>query len=137
MIRLAKQEVLLLLPTVNAFLREQRLGIIQLLSWVKEGIKTKRDFEFRSPGEFGVTTVTIVVVDKKESLVFEKTDDSKENFAEALGLATYSDSKPNVMASRAYGGKWQYMNNLKPMTGCKTNSLISLVMRWKHQLSRF
>jgi two-component system sensor histidine kinase VicK len=128
MIRLAKQEVLLLLPTVNAFLREQRLGIIQLLKQgateravhikilvpddpliennlgdmvplkVKEGIETKRNFEFRSPGEFAVTTVTIIVVDKKESLVFEKKDDSKENFAEALGLATYSDSKPTVMA---------------------------------------
>jgi two-component system, OmpR family, sensor histidine kinase VicK len=128
MIKLAKHEVLLLLPTINAFLREQRLGIIQLLKQgateravhikilvpddpliennlgdmvppkAKEGIETKRDFEFRSPGEFAVTTVTIVVVDKKESLVFEKKDDSKENFAEALGLATYSDSKPTVMA---------------------------------------
>ncbi|MGC1134939.1 MAG: ATP-binding protein [Nitrososphaeraceae archaeon] len=128
MIRLAKQEVLLLLPTVNTFLREQRLGIIQLLKQgateravhikilvpddplikknlgdmvplnAKEGIETKRNFEFRSPGEFAITTVTIIVVDKKESLVFEKKDDSKENFAEALGLATYSDSKPTVMA---------------------------------------
>ncbi len=127
MIRLAKQEVLLLLPTVNTFLREQRLGIIQLLKQgateravhikilvpdnplIKnnlgdmvplkaKGIETKRNFEFRSPGEFAVTTVTIIVVDKKESLVFEKKDDSKENFAEALGLATYSDSKPTVMA---------------------------------------
>lgn len=128
MIRLAKQEVLLLLPTVNAFLHEQRLGIIQLLKQgaaeravhikilvpddpsiennlgdmvplkAKEGIETKRNFEFRSPGEFAVTTVTIMVVDKKESLVFEKKDDSKENFAEALGLATYSNSKPTVMA---------------------------------------
>ena len=31
MIKSAEYEVLLLLPTVNAFLREQRLGIIQLL----------------------------------------------------------------------------------------------------------
>jgi len=138
MIRLAKQEVLLLLPTVNAFLREQRLGIIQLLKQgateravhikilvpddpliennlgymvplkAKEGIETKRNFEFRSPGEFAVTTVTIIVVDKKESLVFEKKDDSKENFAEALGLATYSDSKPTVMAySSIFESLWR------------------------------
>jgi signal transduction histidine kinase len=138
MIRLAKQEVLLLLPTVNAFLREQRLGIIQLLKQgateravhvkilvpddpliknnlgdmvplkAKEGIETKRNFEFRSPGEFAVTTVTIIVVDKKESLVFEKKDDSKENFAEALGLATYSDSKPTVMAySSIFENLWR------------------------------
>lgn len=128
MIKLAKHEVLLLLPTINAFLREQRLGIIQLLKqgaterdvhikilvptdpliekslWDiaspegKEGIGRKKDIEFRSPGEFAVSTVTIVVVDKEQSLVFEKKDDSKENFAEALGLATYSNSKPTVTA---------------------------------------
>ena len=56
----------------------------------KEGIKRKMDFVFRSMNtsteEIPVNTVTIVVVDKKESLVFEKTDDSKENFVEASGL---------------------------------------------------
>ncbi len=128
MIKSAEYEVLLLLPTVNAFLREQRLGIIQLLKQeaneraviVKilvpadpliknnlqdmvapedvEGIERKKDIEFRSPSEFVVDTITIVVIDKKESLVFEKKDDSKENFVEALGLATYSNSKPTVMA---------------------------------------
>ena len=51
-----------------------------------------------STEEIPVNTVTIVVVDKKESLVFEKKDDSKENFVEALGLATYSDSKPTVLS---------------------------------------
>jgi len=128
----AKHEVLLLLPTINAFFREERLGIIQLLKQgaiergvnvkilvpadrvieknlgnmtaleSKEGIKRKMDFDFRSMNtsaeEIPVNTVTIVVVDKKESLVFEKKDDSKENFVEALGLATYSDSKPTVMS---------------------------------------
>jgi nitrogen-specific signal transduction histidine kinase len=128
MIKSAENEVLLLLPTVNAFLREQRLGIIQSLKQGateravivkilvpadpliknnlgdmaapedKEEIERKKDFEFRSPSEFAVDTVTIVVVDKKESLVFGKKDDSKENFVEALGLATYSNSKPTVMA---------------------------------------
>jgi two-component system, OmpR family, sensor histidine kinase VicK len=128
MIKSAEYEVLLLLPTVNAFLREQRLGIIQLLKQEateravivkilvpadpliknnledmaapedEEGIERKKDLEFRSPSEFVVNTVTIVVIDKKESLVFEKKDDSKENFVEALGLATYSNSKPTVMA---------------------------------------
>jgi signal transduction histidine kinase len=128
MIKSAEYEVLLLLPTVNAFLREQRLGIFQLLKQgvmdhaarvkilvpddpliVKsqrdlivytpmEGAERKNNFEFRSPSEFAVTTVTIVIVDKKESLVFEKKDDSKENFVEALGLATYSNSKPTVMS---------------------------------------
>jgi hypothetical protein len=124
---------LLLLPTVNAFLREERLGIIQLLKQAatedgvnvrilsptsniiekrlkdiivredkEEGEKKRRNFNFRSINtpfeEFVVNTVTIVVVDKKESLVFEKVDDSKDNLIEALGLSTYSNSKPTVMS---------------------------------------
>src|SRR5262245_35582194 len=94
-IKSAEYEVLLLLPTVNAFLREQRLGIFQLLKQgamdhgvrakilvpddplieksqrnlvaytTKEGEERKNNFEFRSPGEFAVTTVTIVIVDRK------------------------------------------------------------------------
>jgi signal transduction histidine kinase len=51
-----------------------------------------------SSEETAVSTVTIMVVDKKESLVFEKTDDTKVNFIEAVGLATYSNSKPTVMS---------------------------------------
>jgi signal transduction histidine kinase len=64
----------------------------------------KRDFGFdlrsinTSSEETAVSTVTIVVVDKKESLVFEKTDDTKENFIEAVGSATYSNSKPTVLS---------------------------------------
>jgi K+-sensing histidine kinase KdpD len=45
-----------------------------------------------------VTTVTIVVVDRKESLVIEKTDDSKQNFIDAVGISTYSNSKPTVLS---------------------------------------
>ena len=122
---------MLILPTVNAFLREQRLGIIHLLiqagaerdvnvriltptndvienilkstvvSQYQKGEK-KRDFDLRSintsSDEIAVSTITIVVIDNKESLVFEKTDDTKENFIEAVGLATYSNSKPTVMS---------------------------------------
>jgi len=62
----------------------------------------KNDFDLRSINmsseETAVSTVTIVVVDKKESLVFEKVDDTKENFIEAVGFATYSNSKPTVMS---------------------------------------
>jgi two-component system, OmpR family, sensor histidine kinase VicK len=131
MVKSAQHEVLLILPTVNAFLREHRIGIIQLLmqvardrgvsvriltptndvinnvlentvvSYQEDGVK-KRDFDLRSINisseETAVSTVTIIVVDKKESLVFEKTDDKKENFVEAVGFATYSNSKPTVMS---------------------------------------
>jgi two-component system, OmpR family, sensor histidine kinase VicK len=132
MLKSAKSEILLVLPTVNAFLREHRLGVIQLLEQAatqdgvvvriltptndvienivkkvlianeQRGGEKNGNFDLRSintPSEkMVVSTVSIVVVDKKESLVFEKKDDSKENFIEAIGLATYSNSKPTVMS---------------------------------------
>ena len=130
MVKSVQHEVLLILPTVDAFLREHRMGIIQLLMQAvrersvnvriltptndvidnilkntvisyQEG-ERRKDFDLRSinmsPEETAVSTVTIVVVDKKESLVFEKTDDTKEDFIEAVGMATYSNSKPTVVS---------------------------------------
>jgi two-component system sensor histidine kinase VicK len=133
LVKSAQHEVLLILPTVNAFLREHRIGIIQLLMQAakERGVNVKiltptndaiddllknmevlsyqegdrkKDFNFDlrsiniSSEETAVSTVTIVAVDKKESLVFEKTDDTKENFIEAVGSATISNSKPTVMS---------------------------------------
>ena len=168
MVKSAKREVLLVLPTVNAFYREERIGIIELLKQASEGdhrvnvriltptdgvierkfhndvvseaeraeIKTedeeegvrrrqlqsemnnkKKSLEMRRidieslPPQVeeeaaapevaersGVTTVTIVVFDRKESLVIEKIDDSKENFIDAIGISTYSNSKPTVLS---------------------------------------
>jgi len=51
-----------------------------------------------SQPEFNVTTVTILVVDRKASLVIEKVDDSKERFIEAVGLSIYSTSQPTVIS---------------------------------------
>ena len=116
LIKSAKKEVFLVLPTINAFYREERLGIIQLL---QEGaldrninvrilapgtiaaIAQGQKFDFRSietASGATVTTVTIAVVDRKESLAIEKIDDSKDNFLEATGSATYSNSKPTVLS---------------------------------------
>jgi two-component system, OmpR family, sensor histidine kinase VicK len=130
LVRSARREVLLILPTVNAFLREHRIGVIRLLmhatrehnvnvriltptsdvidSILKNEVisfqeeERRNDFDIRSinrsPEETSVSTVTIMVVDKKESLVFEKTDDTKENFVDAVGTATHSNSKPTVLS---------------------------------------
>jgi hypothetical protein len=48
--------------------------------------------------ERNVNTVTIVVVDRKASLVIEKVDDLKEDFVDTIGSATYSTSKPTVLS---------------------------------------
>jgi signal transduction histidine kinase len=44
------------------------------------------------------STVGILVVDRKESLIIETKDDSKDNSYDAAGLAAYSNSKPITLA---------------------------------------
>jgi signal transduction histidine kinase len=44
------------------------------------------------------THATILVVDRKISLVMEIRDDSKTNFEESIGLSTYSNSKAGVLS---------------------------------------
>ena len=135
MIKLAKREILLILPTTNAFLREERIGTLELVrkSVLEHNVNVRiitptNDFIERvirdvsialgedlshqedknSKGNFqvqysdiqfkemAVTTVTILVTDRKESLAIEKTDDTKLDFIEAVGLTTYSNSEPTV-----------------------------------------
>ncbi len=44
------------------------------------------------------TTVSILIVDRKNSLIAELKDDTKDTSIEAIGLATYSNSKPTVLS---------------------------------------
>ncbi len=141
LVRQAKEEVLLVLPTINAFYREERLGIIRLLKEaaldrdidVRILTPTNDDIEQKisnivalEQGKLAIqpieritgvtiTTVTIVVIDRKESLAIEKIDDSKDNFLEATGSATYSNSEPTVLSYLSiFESLWQqtelYMN---------------------------
>jgi signal transduction histidine kinase len=145
LVKSAKSEMLLILPTINAFMREHRIGVMDLFkqlstTTIREGrrpihirvltptnytiekiIKEMKmptsiskeepivslssdnhdnpNLEIRhleSQSKFNVTTVTILVVDRKTSLAIEKVDDSKESFIEAVGLSTYSTSQPTV-----------------------------------------
>jgi signal transduction histidine kinase len=127
LVKAAEQEILVIFPTANSFLREERLGIIRLLSYgakergidikiltpindnvqrIVQGIveetgkQSNENFQIRAVDETyektTVSTVTIIIVDKKTSLAIEKLDDSKEDFIDAIGLATYSNSKPTV-----------------------------------------
>ena len=140
MIKLAKHEILLILPTINAFLREERIGtfellknsilarnvIVRIITPINDqieallrnvsvtlakalppelrgkdkkrqgGLQVQRSaIQFK---EAAVTTVTILVIDRKVSLAIEKSDDTKPDFMEAVGLATYSNSEPTVVS---------------------------------------
>jgi two-component system, OmpR family, sensor histidine kinase VicK len=135
LVKSAKREILLILPTINAFLRKERIGVIELIiqavieRHVKVRIITPADKtiedivqnvlstiekqpQYKKGEENGfevqysdiryeqtaVTTVTIVVVDRKKSLAIEKKDDTILDFEKATGLSTYSNSEPTVMS---------------------------------------
>ncbi len=133
MIENANSEILLLLPTPNAFIRQEKAGIIQLLRQAvkKYNVKVrilmpststallKQQSQIESKdntlpshknlvGFFSMRYIqpmidsapksTILVIDKKQSLVVELKDDTKTIFDEAIGLSTYSNSKPGVLS---------------------------------------
>src|SRR5215469_1891077 len=56
------------------------------------------DIDFRYTEQTSGTMATILVVDRKASLVMEIRDDSKTIFDEAIGLSTYSNSKAGVLS---------------------------------------
>lgn len=116
MVRSAKQEVLIMFSTANAFKRQISIGGPQLL---QEVTSTKKDLVIRilTPTDqetelasvaLGAkftnvdvrnmevslqSKVTIVVVDRKLSLAVELKDDSKDDINEAVGSAVYSNCK--------------------------------------------
>jgi signal transduction histidine kinase len=129
LIRSSSYEIFLILPTANAFLRKDRIGIMQILKKMAEDnpdlfiriltptnngvdkiIRTvlennenanNLNIDIKSieeTSEITINTVTILVIDRKVSLVIEKADDSKENFIDAIGSATYSSSRPTVLS---------------------------------------
>lgn len=116
----AKEELLLAFPTTNAFRRNVRTGMsIQILreeyaknnvrlriltpidNQIKQIIEELRkivpQLDVRSLDEsIESSRVTIVLADRKESLIVEVKDDTKDNLYEAAGLSIYSDSKSIV-----------------------------------------
>jgi two-component system sensor histidine kinase VicK len=114
----AKEEILTVFSTANAFLRQEHAGATELLQEAAErGIKVKiltpmnefvkdiiiqkilgkhKRIEVRYIGESLQSKVSLIVIDRKFSLVVELKDDTKETSYEAMGLATYSNSKPTV-----------------------------------------
>ena len=44
------------------------------------------------------TKATILVIDRKESLVMELKDDSKDTFIQSIGLSIHSTSKASVLS---------------------------------------
>ena len=127
LVKSANEEVLLIFPTTNAFIRQHEMGVIQIakeaaqqrnvkirmlmpkhesteplvLSLTEEDPHhyRKYDIDVRYYIEqTSGTKATILVADRKHSLIMELRDDSKTTFDEAVGFSTYSDSRPGVLS---------------------------------------
>src|SRR5215471_7169020 len=127
LVKNAKEEILFIHPTSNAFIRQTKMGAVpSAVAAAKErGVKVRilvpynqevedrfkqeveeklgrpiynPDIELRYTEQTSETMATILVVDRKVSLVMEIRDDSKTTFDEAIGLSTYSNSKAGVLS---------------------------------------
>jgi signal transduction histidine kinase len=121
MIKSAKEEVFVIFSTSNAFRRQEKAGALNLLvetaksknlkirilspvdDYVRNIIdKVKREnkirIEIRNIGEPLRTKVSVLIIDRSSLLSAELKRDSKETSIEAIGLATYSNSKPTVLS---------------------------------------
>jgi signal transduction histidine kinase len=127
----AEKEILLIFPTANAVIRQEKMGLIKslaaatkshnvqvriLMPEVNLGSSTSPVIEeakqflqqyqdnpnnslnIRYLQQLSDTKATILIADRKVSLVIELRDDSKSRFYEAIGLSTYSSSKAGVLS---------------------------------------
>jgi hypothetical protein len=118
----AKEELLVAFPTINSFKRNVRTGMsMQLLKeeYLKNNVRLriltpvdnqiiqiidelKKVISALNIGALNESTesnrVTIVLADRKESLVVEIKDDTKNNVYEAVGLSIYSNVKSIVLS---------------------------------------
>ena len=115
----ATKEILFIFPSPNAFSLQHKIGAIGLAekAAVERNVKVrilmpanklinktvqKLDYphkiNIRDTKQMTGTKATILVVDRKESLVMEIRDDSKATFDDAVGLSTYSNSKAGILS---------------------------------------
>jgi two-component system, OmpR family, sensor histidine kinase VicK len=119
-VRSAKEEILWIFPTFNAFIRQEKIGAIPLAKEKNVKVRILVPFhksiedtiqklkEEHSTDDGGIdiryieqmseTKATILVVDRRVSLVMELKDDTKSTFHGAIGLSTYSNSKAGVLS---------------------------------------
>jgi signal transduction histidine kinase len=120
LVKEATKEILFIFPTLNAFIRQIKIGTIGLAekAAIERNVSVRvlipankstnnaieptsgysHRFRVRRIEQMSETKATILVVDRKESLVMELRDDSKDTFDEAIGLSTYSNSRAGVLS---------------------------------------
>jgi signal transduction histidine kinase len=92
-------KVRILTPSDDLIIETSRRWTEQLIQQEQKQRSSKQqkiDIRFIEP--YLQTRVSILIVDRKFSLVVELKDDDAQKFYEAMGLATYSNSKPTVLS---------------------------------------
>jgi len=126
-VRAAKSDIMIILPTVNAFFRQEKLGSLQLaqraarernvrvrMLMPRNGYnhqtsekemsdqlkKQYLDIRYVESTKTPTTTakVALLVADRKSSLAIELKDDLKDSFTEAVGRSNYSNNKIVVLS---------------------------------------
>ena len=117
LLKSAESEILVIMSTSKAFHRQAESGTFQLLRelgdtkpWIIIKILTPKDNEMEglitilNKPKFVIrcieplSKVSILVIDRKQSLVAETKDDAKQIISEAVGFVTYSNSAPTVLS---------------------------------------
>ena len=119
-VKSAKEEVLRIFPSINAFRRQVPIDVMHLFrEAIERGVKVRilipaaeleikqlinlvnlgfPYIDIRAIDESLYARIGIMVVDRKESLIIETKDDAKNNSFDVMGLAAYSNSKPIALS---------------------------------------
>jgi two-component system, OmpR family, sensor histidine kinase VicK len=118
-IKSAKKEILIIFSSAKVFYRQDKAGTLDLLKQtadknpnlkiriltpISERLKEEQivdvdlDLGIRHIEPSMQTRVTVLIIDRRYSLTIELKYDNKEKSSEAIGLATYSNSKPTVLS---------------------------------------
>jgi two-component system, OmpR family, sensor histidine kinase VicK len=127
-LRSANSDIMIILPTLNAFFRHEKLGSLQLAqraarernvrvrmliprngfshqtSEKQMSHQLKKQYldigyiESTETPTASAAKVTLLVVDRRSSLVIELKDDLKDTFTEAVGRSNYSNNKIVVLS---------------------------------------
>jgi two-component system sensor histidine kinase VicK len=124
LIKSSTKEIMIMIPTTNTIHRQADIGILQLLKKVATDnhvniriLAPLNDYsveqeiqnvlscsshssliQLRNIETSSATKSTIMITDRKKSLVTEINDDLKDTFIDALGFATYSNSRSTVLS---------------------------------------
>ena len=143
----AKEDIVGIFSTTNAFRRQKYAGTLDLIrqrletkslnvrilvpedklihQTIKEledqGISDRIKIRLMEPSM--QTKVSIVVIDKKYSFAVELKDDSKNTITEAIGLVTYSNSKSTVLSYYSiFESLWKQTETIQTVENKRENA---------------